>query len=417
MSSTGIERAELVFRRLRYAIVAFAILVGSISFGSNSTRWMALAALLHLMPALMQFVPRLSIAGAWLAVLLVSQAIVSLAMSSSELFSLPPNLSRRLEIPRGTVPGLSGTQMVSTDQNGFRVTKTIEYQGKPPGTVRIFAIGGSTTEQSLLDDYKTWTHLLQESLQAQGGNHVIEVINAGASGTRAIHHLASLRAIAAFQPDVVLLLVGINDWTKHIREHFGSDAYGRLSAGLWGMQLENTLMGKGIRAAFDAAKGRISGATLVEEAPMRGQTASIVRADTRKLRLEHVATDYAAVLEEIAAECLRIDTRCVLLTQPHAYREEASPELRRRFWMTPPFEDYTLDLESLAAIAETYNTHLLAVANEHGLGACDLASKMSSELDGFYDDCHFNEAGARAVAAGVAECLLADQAGPMSQLH
>ena len=31
----------------------------------------------------------------------------------------------------------------------------------------------------------------------------------------------------AYAPDCAMFLVGVNDWNKHIREHFGSDYYRR----------------------------------------------------------------------------------------------------------------------------------------------------------------------------------------------
>jgi len=402
MNSTSIERT---FRWIAIALVGAAALLGINSLGSLSPRWLALGLVLHLLPAAMQVPRALRAPGAWLAVLLITQALLSFLLSSSDTHLLEPNLRRVTRLAEGTVLGISGEQVLTTDGMGFRVTRPISYGAKPPESLRILAIGGSTTEQSLLDDRRTWTHLLQEELQAHFADRVVEVINAGSSGTRAEHHLVTLRETSAVRADLVLILMGINDWNKHIREHYGSKVYGPLGDALWKLRLENTILGRAIRRGSDAAQRR-EGGPEPDAMAMTGVEASLSRSDQRTLEIGSVAADYAAVVEKIIDECRRQRTNCVFLTQPTAYRGAASPALRSRFWMTPPFEEYTLDLESLAAIADTYNRYLLQVAAARGMAACDTATKMESMPDGFYDDCHFNEAGARVMAASIAQCLL-----------
>ena len=73
------------------------------------------------------------------------------------------------------IPGIHGLQHITTDAKGFRVTPPIDY-GTKRG-LRIFAIGGSTTEQIYLDDKATWTYLLQTKL-ARALGRPVEVINA-----------------------------------------------------------------------------------------------------------------------------------------------------------------------------------------------------------------------------------------------
>jgi lysophospholipase L1-like esterase len=404
--SASSARIESVFRRLGIAVIIITVLLGLTNLGASSIRWVALGLLLHLAPAVMQFHQSFRVVGVWFAVFLVCQALISLALSSNDDFILPPNLKRSIEVADGTVLGIFGTQVFTTDGRGFRVTRTIAYDQKTAKTLRILAIGGSTTEQSLLDDRKTWTHLLQEALQEHFPDRYVEVINAGSSGTRAEHHLATLRATTAIRSDVVLFLMGVNDWNKHIREHFGSNDYSRKQVLLWQARLENTILGGGIRRMFDVGYQTAGRSSVIGMDRMSGQTASINRTDRRTVVLGAVAPDYSRVVRGIIEECHRQRAFCVFLSQPHAYGEGASEELKRRFWMTPPFEKYTLDFESLATIAATYNSFLLGLAREHGLGACDTAARMSTRLDGFYDDCHLNEAGARAFAEGLAECLV-----------
>ncbi len=84
--------------------------------------------------------------------------------------------------------------------------------------LRICAIGGSTTEDILLDDESTWTHRVQEGIAKQGKS--AEIVNTGVSGLRAANHLATLKVVAQLEPDLVISLIGANDWAKHIKDRF-----------------------------------------------------------------------------------------------------------------------------------------------------------------------------------------------------
>jgi hypothetical protein len=85
-----------------------------------------------------------------------------------------------LDVEAPNMPGISGIQNVTTDDQGYRVMPPVDYGNAD--ALRIFAIGGSTTESIELDDQATWPHLLQEGLNAALGRKV-EVVNTGVSGS------------------------------------------------------------------------------------------------------------------------------------------------------------------------------------------------------------------------------------------
>jgi len=74
--------------------------------------------------------------------------------------------------------------------------------------------------------------------------------------------------------------------------------------------------------------------------------------------------------------------------------------------MTPPNEDYTLPLDDLRAISDLYNKWLLDFADQHDIDGCNLADKIPPTTDYLYDDCHYNEGGARKVALVIAQCAM-----------
>lgn len=105
-----------------------------------------------------------------------------------------------------------------------RLARVSRHQEDRLHTPRVVAIGASTTEQIHLDDKSTWTHLLQEQLESRLPSVNVEVINTGVSGLRAEHHLETLEQVLDFEPDLVIFLIGINDWIRHVYTEFGFPA-------------------------------------------------------------------------------------------------------------------------------------------------------------------------------------------------
>lgn len=349
---------------------------------------------------------------------MIAQYLLSplLLKDARHYVTLPPNMNQTIDVVGHAMPGIQGVQQITTDAMGFRVQPPIDY-GHKYG-FRIFAIGASTTEEINLDDRSAWTYLLQEKLAAEIGRPV-EVANTGLSGTRALHHRTMLRRILGYEPDCALFLVGVNDWNKHIREHFGSDYYRLTDA-----RFKWTLLGRGLQAAqlyvdhilTGGGQPDLDGGVQVEVGSYySSQNDSLARSDQRTLAVDDVAPDYRAQIEEIGATCRAAGVPCIFLTQPHGYYEVIDSGYRRHFWMTPPNEDYTLDLASMGRMADLYNQYLIRFAGEQGHGLIDLAAAMPPGLAFFYDDVHFNTEGARRVANVLTDeltataCRFADQ--------
>ena len=101
------------------------------------------------------------------------------------------------------MPNFEGINTISTDEKGFRSLSEIDYSNDT--TFRIFAIGGSTTEEIFVDDKETWTSLLEIGLTSSQ-NKTIEVVNTGVSGLRAQHHLAMMLETEKYHPDAYIFL-------------------------------------------------------------------------------------------------------------------------------------------------------------------------------------------------------------------
>ena len=345
---------------------------------------------------------------------------LNLKKASETFITLPPNQDYKIKVVGDVTPGFSGISRITTDSHGFRVTHPVDYKNK--GDVyRIFAIGASTTAQMLLSDEKTWTALLEKDLEKAWGRKV-EIINAGVNGLRAEQHFLTFENILQYSPDAVIFLMGINDWNKHIRDHFlsqnASTTQATQATGASGKSpgtsatLINLVNSLDIRKSLiwlglTGLRNRLLDVVHIDDGSYYSkQNNSLARPDVRDFSTTTVSDNYRGWVERLIGKCAETHTRCLFVNQPNAYSPNISEDLKVRLWMTPMEEPYTLKLPALEALAKVYNTWLITTASGKGMEVCDIAPAVPPTTDYLYDDCHFNEGGARRVANLIASCLL-----------
>ena len=101
-----------------------------------------------------------------------------------------------------------GTKITfSRDKYGFRAG------AGEPSRIDVLAIGGSTTNERLLDDADLWTARLQRALAERGC--ALTIANAGVDGYSTVGHIVSFSRwfdrVPGLHPRHVLVYVGIND--------------------------------------------------------------------------------------------------------------------------------------------------------------------------------------------------------------
>lgn len=392
----GLATAFLIFGLWNSGAFDNTVQVGS--------KWVAVAITFYALPLLAQPIPSsfVRVSALWFGAFLVLQTLATpvIKAQGSSFMTLTPNLDYRINIAEGAIPGIVGIQHITSDEKGFRVTPRVDYAKK--GGLRIFAIGGSTTADIYLDDRATWTHQLQEDLK-EGLQRPVEVINTGVAGLRAEHHLATLKEISKYEPDIVIILVGVNDWNRAIR---AAEDRERTT---WLPYFQDSLLGTLINKAYLALVKRsaINHGVFEEEGDFFNRRRnSLSLPDKREYFPDKVSPVYEKELGKIANQCKKLQGQCVFLTQPHGYDSAASDEYKRSFWMTPPGRRYTLTLESMAHIANLYNRYLIDFCHRQGLLVFDLAAHMEAGFHSFRDEVHFNTAGARKVGRLVAQYLM-----------
>lgn len=417
----------------RWALALLLLAFGVLSHDPRSdTRWLLIAGFLYGLPLLAQLVPRTwaRVYGLYIGVFVLLQSVLSTHFFPITYITHRPNTDMVLEVRGDNLPGVYGHQRVSTDAKGFRTTKPIDYEDD--ASYRIFFIGSSSVAQDWIDNRRTVSHLLQESLSASLGRNV-EVVNTGVPGVRAVHSFATMRYVARYHPDMYVILMMGNDSLLQIASHFyeetpnQDEAHGRILMKPSELALqplprartytfENTLLGRAI-ASLESALRRHGAASAAGD--RNGETAyeisygkffaeqrgSLFRADQRTFLPEAVSPSFADALQGIGKFCRESPATCVILTQPTGYRSQTPQEYKERLWMTPMFASYTLGFDSMVHIARLYNDYWLELADQWDLPLCDLEPQIEPSLEYFYDDVHFNWEGSRKAADFLQYCL------------
>lgn len=343
----------------------------------------------------------------------------------------PPGLVAAFEPDPARMPGVAGPSTFRVGSLGLRGDEPAASDER-----RVLCLGGSTTECLYLDQDEAWPQLLQGELRERTGRRVW-VGNAGKSGLTTREHVLQLRHLPDHLPalDDVVVLAGVNDLGARLALE---DAY--RPAGLD----DAGVLAESLRRAFAVAPGRDADLppwkrTALWRAARRlawRAAASSAAQDRRgevydRWRAHRAAAgalrdelpDLGPALEEYrrnlraCAELARgRGLRLTLVTQPCLWRAGLEPELAALCWMggvgayqrVAGAEYYTP--RALAEGLARFDAALLEVAAEEGLGAVDLAARVPRDAGAFYDDVHFNEAGARLVANALAEALAAPQA-------
>jgi lysophospholipase L1-like esterase len=350
-------------------------------------------------------------------VLAVAVAELALRITAPSAFYVwPPGLQQTFVPDPRYLPGVSGISHFHINSAGMRADEpTAQDAGG------ILAVGGSTTEGLFLDDAEAWPRVLQDELSTPG--HRVVVANVGKSGHRTRQHVLQVERLLPQHPGfrTVILLAGVND----------------LQRALQGESIANEPIGpQDYASAFMVYPGHVAvaanapfyrktqifallnGLRRVEvpvTAPVQdvyGQFYQTFRERRRRAPraaglpdLSIALAEYRRDLSASADVATRNGVRLVLATQPALWRRDLPPDLEALTWFGWSQTREYYATADLAEAMDRYNDVLLGVCRERGLDCVDLASQLPKDTTVFYDDCHFNEEGARRVAKLLADHL------------
>jgi len=369
-------------------------------------------------------------------VLVAAEVILSArAVPAAVRYSVyPPNQSVSVKVDPNVTPGVEGDALFEINAIGTRGPLL-----RSDDQVRILAIGGSTTECFVLSLEESWPWLLGRTLGERTGKRVW-VGNIGRAGRTSRQHYFDAKYVAPQfgTVDVAVLLVGINDLFNRMIQGEAFDAGDVVKLDAGGEYLETALQVSDIedgwfarlqlvrrgRRALEAMKllspkerevRRLLSQTLPdyylwsrEQRALRGSTLDGIPP------MEEAIAEYGRNLSLIVDLLRARGTVPVLVTQPALWRDNLSERETGLLWIGsadgwPPNRTGGpyYSVRAMAAMLAMYNDALRRIGAEKKVEVVDLAAGVPADLDTFYDDVHFNESGARRVAAAIGEALLA----------
>ena len=103
----------------------------------------------------------------------------------------PPGLEVQLATDSDSLPGIRAGHSFSGNNVGLRGPDLEDGGNK----FKIVAIGGSTTQNLVLEDTKAWTFLTAQALNQGQSREVVWIGNGGQSGPNTLDYLASMRSL------------------------------------------------------------------------------------------------------------------------------------------------------------------------------------------------------------------------------
>lgn len=290
---------------------------------------------------------------------------------------------------------------------------------KPPGSVRIFVLGGSAVYANSVPFERTSCRLLERALRERLPGERVQVLNAGCSWYTSEHALLQyLFRVRDLEPDLVVVCHGINDLCRsfsppdYARGPYRSD-YGHY----FGALSREVLDGRDpvhfqliawnwfrTHAAYTLSRRLHVTDTLFSDLTER--------LGRRPVEVRHFPSlsAFRRNLELLAAAAARDGVPVALATHPSIYRAGLGEAERNRLYFPTELCGDGLTyptLESMEAGMRAFNGETEALGGLLDLPVLDLDAAIPKDLGHFLDDCHLTEAGNAAAAEALAGFLVA----------
>jgi len=310
-----------------------------------------------------------------------------------------------------------GTHTISTDQKGNRASGKINYEKKSKDTLRIFAIGASTTEQMGMSDELIWSNKLIEHLKNKKKESFknYESINFAVGGLRAIHSYFTLIRNLNSDPDLVIFLLGVNDWNHHIvnknlnyilPDYEINYNFKNSFIHKFFFQFTKVIKKKFnynekiiVKNKINKFKGNNYEVFIKKQIYKKKNVEKIIN-----FRPKTVSYEYNFWMTKIMKVCKKEKINCLFADQPSLYKEE-NKLYRSVFWVNPPFKNYSLNFDDHVILARKYNDYLKDVVNSNDQIFCELSNNITPSEKYFFDDFHFTPSGSTIVGNYMYKCI------------
>ncbi|MGK0489083.1 MAG: lysophospholipase L1-like esterase [Candidatus Endobugula sp.] len=326
----------------------------------------------------------------------------------SGYYTYPPNGQFDIDIDLQYVDGIYDTiSTVSFNSIGAR-SGEIDESAKH----KIIAIGGSTTACFALRQDKTWTSLLNDNL---GDDYWVG--NFGRLGNDTNHHVQQANELlehnALKDTEAVIFLVGTNDFGRFLgdeKNYLGSTPYQTKLAAF--AYLPDSIMPFYRRLTvfklLKKAKQSYLASTSKNAFGLSQNSMQMLRQNSSKSddlpnlneALQHYADNLRAIISSVKSRGIAP----IFMTQPTMWVEGLDDQYEKLLLMGGSYDRSNPDSllyftpRALESGIGAFNDTLMRICKEEGVLYLDLALNMPKTTASFYDDCHFNENGAKQVA-------------------
>jgi lysophospholipase L1-like esterase len=359
--------------------------------------------------------------------LLVLSIIISLLLcegilrifSGNEYYIWLPNLKYVFLPDPKIFPGIKDTSYLEINALGLRGSNE-----EITDATNILVLGGSATECLYLDQKETWPALIEQYLN-EGSNKKYNVFNGGRSGITSQHHLAQVQKLLERNQwiDVIIIMEGLNDlqYALSFKEGYKQkDSQLVYEESFWLSPLKeikpfyrNTYLFKYLskvkKAIFSHKLTQDPyGNTYVKWRSNRANAKEIINAEPN---LTQSLVDYQRNNQAMIDFAKSRNKRIIFIPQPVAWDTIMEPGFSKLCWYgwigqsqyenTGKYYAFTQLKKSL----DIYNELLKNTCLKNNVECIELEGRLEKDTSTFYDDCHFNENGARKAAKIVADYL------------
>lgn len=280
---------------------------------------------------------------------------------------------------------------ITINSLGFRGPEI--SRNKPPGTIRVAFLGGSTTYcAEVSSDAAAWPDIVTRKLQTQFPSVSFDYINAGVPGYGVGHILRNLKErVAPLHPDVIVIYEATNDLSGNsfqlaseqgvIRERPDKQRLWLSKYSLLVRLVEFNLAIRARQEHVDDPQGKV------------------------KLDIPRVVAPFEHDLTELVSAAKGVSPIVAVATFSVQYRHEQARDRQLDAAETSLYYMPYMSLEGLLESFDAYNSTIARVASQHDVLLVGGENEIPGDREHFKDSVHFTDAGSRAMADRVFNVL------------
>lgn len=317
-------------------------------------------------------------------------------------------------------PGVTGTSYLEINSMGLRAS-TNEVKD----ATNILVLGGSAAECLYLDQTETWPALVEKYLNEESGKNY-HVFNGARSGITSQHHQVQVKMLLEKFKwiDIIIIMEGLNDLQyalSYETEFTPKDIQTVYEEAFWVSpykEITPAYRGTYLFKYLSKVKKSLFSPKLTQDPQGKAYIKwRLNRADAKEIvsgqpNLSQSLMQYEKMNQSMIDLVKSNNKRIIFIPQPiiwDSLMDKRTAELcwygwigRNQYENTGKYYSFGILKKSL----DLYNEQLKNVCFMNEIEFIELEGKLEKDTTTFYDDCHFNENGARKVARIVTDFLL-----------